>query len=368
MPQFKILINNTEIPFEVPLTYRITDQVDGEVIQNFQVLPRVTTQLNKKVLLLKDNTPKEVIVNVTSHVNKFNGLVTLKTPFDWTFTPKNHKVEIEKSGESKEYIFKINPPDGNNTGIFSSIVTENQKSHILSLKKINYPHISKQYLLTPNKTKVSKIDLKSSVKKVAYLKGAGDKIGESLENIGINVTEFDIENLRLETILPFPTLIVGIRAFNVHKDLIFKNKILWKYIEKGGTLIVQYNTSRGLDSSIVAPYPINISRDRVTDENADVKFLIKDHPILNHPNKISSKDFEGWVQERGLYFPKVWDKKYQAIFSMSDRGEEERKGSLLVADYGKGKFIYTGLSFFRELPEGVPGAYRLFINLISYGK
>ena len=366
--QFKILINNTEIPFEVPLTYRITDQVDGEVIQNFQVLPRVTTQLNKKVLLFKDNTPKEVRVNVTSYVNKFNGLVTLKTPIDWKFTPRNHKVQIEKSGESKEYIFKINPPDGNNTGIFSSIVTEDQKSHIFSLKKINYPHISKQYLLTPNKTKVSKIDLKSSVKKVAYLKGAGDKIGESLENIGINVTEFDIENLRLETILPFPTLIVGIRAFNVHKDLIFKNKILWKYIEKGGTLIVQYNTSRGLDSSVVAPYPIDISRDRVTDENADVKFLIKDHPILNHPNKISSKDFEGWVQERGLYFPKVWDKKYQAIFSMSDRGEEERKGSLLVADYGKGKFIYTGLSFFRELPEGVPGAYRLFINLISYGK
>ena len=211
------------------------------------------------------------------------------------------------------------------TGIFSSIVSEDEKSHIFSLKKINYPHISKQYLLTPNKTKVSKIDLKSSVKKVAYLKGAGDKIGESLKNIGINVTEFDIENLSLESILTFPTLIVGIRAFNVHKDLIFKNKILWKYVKKGGTLIVQYNTSRGLDSSLVAPYPINISRDRVTDENADVKFLIKDHPVLNHPNKISSKDFEGWVQERGLYFPRVWDNKYQAVFSMNDKGEEERK-------------------------------------------
>ena len=222
--------------------------------------------------------------------------------------------------------------------------------------------------MTPNKTRVSKVDIKSKVKKVAYLKGAGDKIVESLENIGIKVTEFDVENLRLETILPFPTLIVGIRAFNINNDLKFKNKILWDYVKKGGTLIVQYNTSRELDSSIVAPYPINLSRDRVTDENADVKFLIKDHPILNHPNKISSKDFEGWVQERGLYFPRAWDKKYQAVLSMSDKGEEEKKGSLLVADYGKGKFIYTGLSFFRELPEGVPGAYRLFLNLISYGK
>ena len=366
--QFKVFINNNEIIFDVPLTYRITDRVNGEIIQNFQVLPKVTTQLSKKVLLFKDNTPKEVRVNVTSHVEKFNGLVTLKTPIDWSFNPKNYKVKIEKIGETKEYIFNINPPDGNKTGFFSSLVTEDQKSHIFSLDKIYYPHISKQYLLTPNKTRVSKVDIKFKVKKVAYLKGAGDKIVESLENIGIRVTEFDVENLRLETILPFPTLIVGIRAFNINNDLKFKNKILWDYVKKGGTLIVQYNTSRGLDSSIVAPYPINLSRDRVTDENADVKFLIKDHPILNHPNKISSKDFEGWVQERGLYFPRAWDKKYQAVLSMSDKGEKEKKGSLLVADYGKGKFIYTGLSFFRELPEGVPGAYRLFLNLISYGK
>ena len=366
--QFKVFINNNEIIFDVPLTYRITDRVNGEIIQKFQVLPKATTQLSKKVLLFKDNTPKEVRVNVTSHVEKFNGLVTLKTPVDWSFNPKNYKVQIEKIGETKEYIFNINPPNGNKTGFFSSLVTEDQKSHIFSLDKIYYPHISKQYLLTPNKTRVSKVDIKFKVKRVAYLKGAGDKIVESLENIGIKVTEFDVENLRLETILPFPTLIVGIRAFNINNDLKFKNKILWDYVKKGGTLIVQYNTSRELDSSIVAPYPINLSRDRVTDENADVKFLIKDHPILNHPNKISSKDFEGWVQERGLYFPRAWDKKYQAVLSMSDKGEEEKKGSLLVADYGKGKFIYTGLSFFRELPEGVPGAYRLFLNLISYGK
>ena len=312
--QFKVFINNNEIIFDVPLTYRITDRVNGEIIQKFQVLPKATTQLSKKVLLFKDNTPKEVRVNVTSHVEKFNGLVTLKTPVDWSFNPKNYKVQIEKIGETKEYIFNINPPNGNKTGFFSSLVTEDQKSHIFSLDKIYYPHISKQYLLTPNKTRVSKVDIKSKVKKVAYLKGAGDKIVESLENIGIKVTEFDVENLRLETILPFPTLIVGIRAFNINNDLKFKNKILWDYVKKGGTLIVQYNTSRELDSSIVAPYPINLSRDRVTDENAVVKFLIKDHPILNHPNKISSKDFEGWVQERGLYFPRSWDKKYEASF------------------------------------------------------
>jgi hypothetical protein len=163
-------------------------------------------------------------------------------------------------------------------------------------------------------------------------------------------------------------LVVGIRAFNVHKDLGFKNQILWDYVRQGGTVVVQYNTSRGLDSSLLAPYPLQLSRDRVTDENAEVRFLKKEHPLLTEPNKITTADFQGWVQERGLYFANRWDDRYQPLFSMNDKGESQKMGSLLVADYGQGKFIFTGLSFFRELPAGVPGAYRLFANLISYGQ
>ena len=147
-----------------------------------------------------------------------------------------------------------------------------------------------------------------------------------------------------------------------------KNEILWDYVEQGGTVIVQYNTSRGLDSSIVAPYPISLSRDRVTDETSEVTFINPKHPILNTPNKISQADFEDWVQERGLYFADNWGSQFTPLLSMKDLGESPKNGSLLVADYGKGKFIFTGLSFFRELPAGVAGAYRLFANLISYGK
>jgi hypothetical protein len=238
----------------------------------------------------------------------------------------------------------------------------------MKLTEIDYPHIPKQYLLEPNISKGVKIKIKAKVKEVAYLKGAGDKVAQSLRNIGIKVTEFSMDELLLESITPFPTLIVGIRAFNVHKDLTFKNKILWEYANQGGTVIVQYNTSRGLDSSIVAPYPISLSRDRVTDENSEVTFLNKQHPIFNSPNLISTADFEGWVQERGLYFASEWNSEYTALLSMNDSEETPKKGSLLVADYGKGKFIFTGLSFFRELPAGVPGAFRLFANLISYGK
>ena len=365
---FLFHIQDIAIPIDIPLTYRTTDRVSGEVVQNFQLLPRVTTRLSEKVILFQDQKPKKVRLEVRSHVNNFKGEVTLCTPVNWKIVPQNQKVEIEKAGVSKEYIFEVTPPKGTITGSFSSHVTEGEKIHNLSLEEINYPHISKQYLLKPNKSIASKIALKTNVKKVAYLKGAGDKVAESLRNVGITVTEFEIDELRLESLLPYPTLVVGIRAFNVHKALEFKNKILWDYVEQGGTVIVQYNTSSGFDSSIISPFPIKLSRDRVTDENAEVRFLQKDHPILNQPNKISLKDFNGWVQERGLYFANAWDDNYQAIFSMNDNGETPKKGSLLVTDYGEGKFIYTGLSFFRELSSGVPGAYRLFLNLISYGQ
>ncbi|OUW35138.1 MAG: LmbE family protein [Flavobacteriaceae bacterium TMED179] len=366
--KISIQINNIVIPIDIPLTYRSTDRVAGEVIQNFQILPRVTTKLNKKVILFQDDLSKKVRLQVLSHINNFRGKVSLNTPEGWTVLPQSQKVEIKKTGVSKEYIFEVTPPKGNCTGNFSSIVTEGEKNYDMSLKEINYPHISKQFLLSPNKTTASRIDIKTNVNKVAYLNGAGDKVAESLRNLGISVTEINVNDLRLESLLSYPTLIVGIRAFNVHKELAYKNKILWDYVKQGGTVIVQYNTSRGFDSSQMAPYPIKISRDRVTNENAEVRFLQKNHLLLNKPNKISSKDFDDWVQERGLYFAYDWDDRYQTLFSMNDKGEKPKNGSLLVADYGEGKFIFTGLSFFRELPAGVPGAYRLFINLISYGK
>jgi len=366
--QFTLLINTTPITLSVPLTYRTTDRVAGEVIQNFQVLPRATTQLSEKVLLFQEAAPKKVRLQVQAHVANFKGTVSLRTPKNWTVTPEKQEVDITQAGAMKEYEFKVRPPKGNSTGLFSAEVKEGSRSYTMTLEEIDYPHISKQYMLRPNKATVSKIDLQSKVKSIAYLRGAGDKVAESLRNIGIEVFEFDVEDLRLETLVPFPTLVVGIRAFNVHKDLEFKNQILWDYVRQGGTVVVQYNTSRGLDSTLLAPYPLQLSRDRVTDENAEVRFLKKEHPLLTEPNKITTADFQGWVQERGLYFANRWDDRYQPLFSMNDKGESQKMGSLLVADYGQGKFIFTGLSFFRELPAGVPGAYRLFANLISYGQ
>ena len=366
--RFQVVINNVRLSFQVPLKYRATDRVAGEVSQNFQILPRATTQLKDKVILFQNEKAKKISLQVRSHVPNFKGFVTLKIPKNWNVFPKKQDVKIERAGATKEFIFDVTPPKGSNTGILSALVNDGIRDYTMTLEEVDYPHISKQYMLSPNETIASKIDLKSKVSKVGYLNGAGDKVAESLRNIGINVTEFNVDELRLESLLSFPCLIIGIRAFNVHKKLTFKNQILWDYVQQGGTIIIQYNTSRGLDSSIISPYLIKLSRDRVTDENAIVYFLKKDHPLLNVPNKITQEDFKGWVQERGLYFADSWDERYQPLLSMKDKGEQSKRGSLLVANYGKGKIIFTGLSFFRELPAGVPGAYRLFINLISYGQ
>ena len=332
------------------------------------MVPKITTQINERVILFKENTPKKVSLIVTSHTENLKGIVTLSTSKHWKISPTSQDFNIPMAGVSQEFVFEVTPPEGNTTGLFTSLVTQGDQNYNMQLNEISYPHISKQYLLTPNETKVVKIDLKTNVNHIAYLKGAGDKIAENLRNIGIEVTEFNINNLRLERLINFPTLVVGIRAFNVHKDLTFKNQILWDYVKQGGTVVVQYNTSRGFNSDLAGPYPISFNRDRVTNEKSKVTLLNSLHPLLNKPNKITNNDFDGWVQERGLYFSDEWDAKYEPLLSMNDKGETPKKGSLLVADHGKGKFIFTGLSFFRQLPAGVPGAYRLFANIISYGQ
>lgn len=365
---FEISIDRNIFFINVPLTYRSTDRVKGEVVENFQLLPKITTQINERVILFKKNTPKKVSLIVTTHTGNLKGSVTLSTPKYWKISPASQNFDITQAGDSQEFVFEVTPPKGNTSGLFASLVTQGDQKYNMQLYEISYPHISKQYLLSPNETKVVKIDLKTNVNHIAYLKGAGDKIAENLRNIGIEVTEFNIKNLRLERLINFPTLVVGIRAFNVHNELTFKNKILWDYVKQGGTVVLQYNTNRGFNSDIAGPYPISFNRDRVTNENSKVTLLNPLHPLLNKPNKITSNDFDDWVQERGLYFSNTWDAKYEPLLSMNDKGETPKKGSLLVADFGKGKFIFTGLSFFRQLPAGVPGAYRLFANIISYGQ
>ena len=241
----------------------------------------------------------------------------------------------------------------------------NGKKFNQELIEINYPHIPKQTILQPSTSKLVKLDIQTKGKNIGYIKGAGDEVGSNLENLGFNVTTINPTEISLEKLKNYDAILVGIRAFNVVEELAFKNKILFEYVNNGGNLIVQYNTNRGLVTNDIAPYNLKISRDRVTNENAKVTFLAPNHVVLNTPNKITSKDFEGWVQEQGLYYPDEYASEFTPILQANDEGETPTKGALLIAKYGKGNYIYTGLSFFRELPEGVSGAYRLLANIIA---
>lgn len=362
---FYLEIENQPITFTKNLTFKKNEPNDGETYIPFSVVPKFTTEIINKVSIFDGEQTKQIEVKVTAYENNANGVVKLQLPNNWKITPNKIPISIGTKGESKTVSFSIIPPKNEQKITAKAIVESNNKTYDKQLTQIDYSHIPKQTILETSEAKFVNLDIKTSGKNIGYIMGAGDEVGNYLENLNYNVTYLNTNELELEKIKNFDAIIVGIRAFNVLEDLKFKNKILFEYVNQGGNLIVQYNTTRGLITDELAPYQLELSHDRVTDENAEVKFLHPNHPVLNFPNKITSKDFEGWTQERGLYFPKKWDNKFIPIFAMHDQGESAKKGSLLVTKYGKGNYAYTGLSFFRELPEGVSGAYKLLANLIA---
>jgi hypothetical protein len=234
--------------------------------------------------------------------------------------------------------------------------------------EVRYNHIPLQLLQPEPRLKTVSLELAHRGKRVGYLPGAGDSIAESLRQIGYEVKTLSGDDFTSEGLQGLDAVVIGVRAFNTRTDLAGKMPALFSYVEAGGTVVSQYNNPNGLKVDRIAPYDLKVSGDRVTDENAAMTFLAADHPALTTPNKITEADFSGWVQERGLYFPNHWDDRFIPLLACADPGEAPLRGSLLVAQHGKGYFVYTGLAFFRQLPAGVPGAYRLFANLISLGK
>jgi LmbE family N-acetylglucosaminyl deacetylase len=239
-----------------------------------------------------------------------------------------------------------------------------------ALRQISYDHIPDIYYFNNDTIRIVLNSLQIDGKKIGYIEGAGDKVPAALSLMGYDVTVLKEKDLQSNTLQKFDAIMTGVRAFNVHRYLSDKNEVLNDYVKNGGNLIVQYNTNSylGPNNARIGPYSFTISRDRITDETAPVKFLLPDHPVLNYPNKITASDFDKWVQERGIYFASQFDRAFVTPLAMHDPGEEDRTGSLIIADYGKGKFVYTGLVFFRQLPAGVEGAYRLLANIIALNK
>jgi LmbE family N-acetylglucosaminyl deacetylase len=365
---FKMSINGTSIIFSKEVLRRYAKRDKGELYQPFEVLPKVTASMKDDVLVFADDKSKEVIVTLRAGADHINGEVELCHAKGWSVSPKSASFKIENKEGTTEVQFIVSPPKNQSEAEISVIATVDGEVYDKELIEITYEHIPKQNVLKHSSAKVVRMDIKKKGHTIGYIQGAGDVVPESLTQIGYQVIRIQPEDISLRSLQDFGAVVMGIRAYNTVDVLKFKQTEILKYVEAGGNLIVQYNTAGRSGVAIGAPYTLKVSRDRVTDENAEVVFLDKTHALLNIPNKITAHDFEHWVQERGLYFPNQWSKEYTPILGMNDKGEAMTKGSLLVASYGKGNYIYTGLSFFRELPAGVPGAYKLFANLLSYKK
>ena len=362
---FNIKIDGVTIPFARTVIYKYNDPVTGEVYRPFDIEPLVTTSFVNKVTIFSTNAKQTIEVKVQSGAANTSGNLKLELPKDWKVSPENVPFSMALKGASQNYTFEITPPKSSSEVVVKSIATVEDKTFDKEKIEITYPHISNQQVLQPSISKLIKLDIKTGKEKIAYIMGAGDDVPTSLQNMGYAVTIVKPAEISTAHLQNFDVIMLGIRAYNTVNELEFKQSILLDLVKEGKTMIVQYNTTGKLVTNNLAPFPLRISRDRVTEEDAKVTFLAPDHPVLNVPNKITSKDFENWVQEQGLYYPDQWDKAFTPIISSNDENESPKKGALLVAPFGKGYYIYTGLSFFRELPSGVSGAHRLMANLIS---
>ena len=367
---FFLEIDGAPIAIKSPLVHHYSKPDIGELFEPFEVLPEITSRINDKVIIFSDSGTKEIPVQLKAGTDNVVGSVSLEVPRNWKVTPATINFNIAQKGDESTVYFKVSPPNKESEGEITPRVTVNEKVYSQELVVINYNHIPKQSVLLPASVKVVRLNIEKKGENIGYIMGAGDDVPKSLEQIGYKVFPIDLNSVQEGSLAKYDAVVVGIRAYNVVDALRFKQKYLLDYVKNGGNLIIQYNTSgrSGLDFPNLAPYPLTVSRDRVTDENSPVTILENNHPLVNIPNKITEDDFNGWVQERGLYFPNEWGKEFTPILSMQDKGEVPTNGSLLVAPYGKGNYIYTGLSFFRELPEGVAGAYKLFANMLSLGK
>ena len=363
---FNLVIGNIPITFTKNIVRKYAERDQGEIYEPFEILPLITTKLEDKVFIFSNEKEKKVSVTVKAGANFISGKVTLKLPENWQVSPNEIAFNIEQKNDEETVEFMVSPPRDASVGKMEVIATYNGKEFTKELVEINYSHIPKQRILLNSEAKVVRLNIKKAGDKIGYIKGAGDAVPESLRQIGYTVDEINPADINEDNLKSYDAIVLGIRAYNVVKELKFKQKYLLEYVEKGGNMIVQYNTNRGVD--VGSPYKLSLSRDRVTDEFADVTILDSNHQLLNYPNKITDEDFKDWVQERGLYFPNAWDPNFTPLLSMYDKGELPKNGSLLIAKYGKGNYIYTGLSFFRELPAGVSGAYKLFANMLSVKK
>ena len=371
---FRMKIAGAEMELDRPVEYRFVDHIYGERVRPLAIVPQVGIDLTPTALVFPNTNSRRVEVPVRANTSKSAGDVRLDAPDGWRVEPASRHFELSSTGEQWTAVFDVTPPASDAQVQLHATASVGDKQIAVGTQVISYPHIPPQTLFPVSETKLVRADIRTLARSVGYVMGAGDEEPDAIRQMGIAVTLLTGADLATGDPSRFDAIVTGVRAWNVRPDLRANAQRLFDYVENGGALIVQYNALEGGpfggDPSLlehIGPYPITISRDRVTDENAAVTFDPK-NPLLREPNRITEKDFEGWVQERGLNFASAWDPKYQSVLESHDPGEEPHPGGELYTRYGKGVYIFTAYSWFRELPAGVPGAYRLFANMLSAAK
>lgn len=362
-------IKGRTVSYSLPVIYKHLDPIAGELYQPVSISPPVYVDLTKKTYIFSTNESQKIQVKVKSGTDNIRGSVKLKVSKDWLANPAAIQFEINNKGSEQLLEFIVSPPaDAGETELQAEAIVDNN-AYDQGFSLIKYDHIPSQVYFPKSNSRAVKLDMIKAGKRIAYIKGAGDLVAESLQQAGYEVTQLNETQLTDAYLAGFNAVVIGVRAYNINPKLDLYKEALLTYVRNGGNIIVQYNTDFDLPVKNFGPYPFEISGEtRVTDEHSPLTFINPVDPVLNFPNKITKADFSNWVQERGSYFPIKWDKGYEPIISLNDAGEASLNGSLLVAKIGKGYYVYTTLSWFRQLPAGVPGAYRLFANLLGLGE
>jgi len=379
--EFTIQAGKEQLRLTRPVHYRYVDRAQGELTRPLTVVPPVSVNLPSSVLVFTNADSRALEVQVKSNTGPASGEIRLEADAGWRIEPASRPFQLRAQGEQQELAFTVSPAffgpeNGAAPAHFRASARVGATEIRAGVDVIAYTHIEPQTVMTPSDGLLRKAPLTVLAKHVGYIMGAGDQVPESLRQMGCDVTLLNSDDLTRGDLRRFDAIVAGVRAYNVRSDLRANQQRLLDYIRNGGTLLVQYNVvedrrfARATDTGLgdLGPYPFKLGRDRVTVEEAPVEFLSMKGPLLRVPNTISAHDFDGWVQERGLYFASEWDPRYETVFSSHDPDEKGLPGGTLFARYGKGAYVFSSYSWFRQLPAGVPGAYRIFANLLSAGK
>ena len=358
-------IEGTDFDVVRPVQNKFTDPVKGELFQPVVVQPKFLVQHEPPLVVSSLQNNASIKMKYTAKTST-SGQVKNQNNNGVADDHMAAKGANNLSGKSENFATNITPIMSKNNLIRDTMLAANHKPAVFPVS-IQYDHIPNIIYYKPVVKTTLQLDVKTIGKNIGYINGAGDKVAQALEQMGYTVTHLTEADIASANLQKFDAVLTGVRAYNTNAFLKNKNNELMDYVRNGGNFIVQYNVS-GNNLPAFGPYPFNLSRNRITDETAKVDFVLPNHPVLNYPNKITAKDFEGWIQERSIYEAVSLDSNYAAPLAMADPGEKPSNGSLIIAKYGKGNFVYTGLVFFREMPAGVAGSYRLMANLIALPK